>query len=643
MAQRDYKKKYENIYEKKYENITLKELECFIEKCCKEYYNKGITLIDGVEITDVEYDIAYDILKKRNPTSAILKKFGSEPDTKEKVKLPFPITSLNKYKTEKQIESWCKKYKGPYHITPKIDGIACIIYNNKMYTKGDSVYAQDITHILSVIKLPLPPNDTCIRGELYMEKKVFKQYENEYKNSRAICSGQLRQSKTYDKQIVTNIKFKAHSIVYPRYKHDEQFTLLQKYGYDIVEQCIVNELFFTDLVSNIIERRVNSPFDTDGLVIADTSSVYELTDGNPKHAFAFKYDLPDQTAQSVVEGITWNVTKDNYIVPVLNIKPVEVGGVVISNVTGNNYRFIKDSNLGVGSKIMVIRSGDVIPKIFSIIQQSDVIPMPTFPYVVDEVHLKSTGDTDQHKIKSIVHFFKTLGVKYISDGIVGKLIDKYDSFINIIHSDSLKDIIGQKLSDKIQTEIKTQLENCKLSCLMSATNVFPRGFAEKKLESVLDMYPEVKTYLTDNKVELEYEERKVKGISSKSLTEFFHCLSTFKNLYKTIYRRKFASPIDIQQIMDGVSTLTIPDVNKTCSSVPAVMSGQSIVFTNCRNKQLEEWIEQRGGKVTNTVTGKTTLVIYKGMEVTEKLKKASEKGVETITLQQFTTKYNINI
>jgi NAD-dependent DNA ligase len=127
------------------------------------------------------------------------------------------------------------------------------------------------------------------------------------------------------------------------------------------------------------ERRSTAPYEIDGIVVWDNSGKHAPnTSGNPEHAFAFKMVLDDQTAETLVTGIEWNVSRTGVWKPVVLIDPVVIGGTTIGRTTGHNARWLVDRGIGVGARILLIRSGDVIPKIQRVISgvSKEHITMP---------------------------------------------------------------------------------------------------------------------------------------------------------------------------------------------------------------------------------------------------------------------------
>ena len=173
------------------ETLKEKELTNIITMLNNNYYNLNISLLK-----DEEYDMLKDYMEKKYPNSNILKQIGAKITTKNKVKLPYFMGSLDKIKSFENnvLENWISKYDGTYIITPKIDGVSglYILKNGKEYlmTRGDGYYGQNITHLIPYLKIPKMEENIVIRGEFIMFKNVFEEkYKDNFSNIRNLVSG----------------------------------------------------------------------------------------------------------------------------------------------------------------------------------------------------------------------------------------------------------------------------------------------------------------------------------------------------------------------------------------------------------------------------------------------------------------------
>jgi NAD-dependent DNA ligase len=220
------------------EELTDEELTKLLKKLADAYYNTDKPLVE-----DITYDILFDTLKERDPTNPFLKEVGAPIKIeRKKVKLPYPMGSLEKIKPNTgSLESWLKKFRGPFVISDKLDGVSAQIYNDpklglKMYTRGEMTdegnIGQDITDLLKYIdcgEIKNIPSGSSIRGELIISKEDFEKANTKYKNIRNAVIGIVGTKKDLDVSFAKLIKFMTYAIIHPEYKQDEQMKLLKKY------------------------------------------------------------------------------------------------------------------------------------------------------------------------------------------------------------------------------------------------------------------------------------------------------------------------------------------------------------------------------------------------------------------------------
>jgi NAD-dependent DNA ligase len=206
--------------------------------------------------------------------------------------------------------------------------------------------------------------------------------------------------------------------------------------------------------------------------------------------------LSEQIAEAKVVDVIWSPSKDGYLKPRVQIEPIQLGGVKIEYATGFNGSFIYNNKIGIGSIIELIRSGDVIPYIRKVITKSDQPKMPNIPFIWNEtkidIMLENIEEADTVREKIITSFFKGIGVEGLSNGNISRIIQAgYDTVPKIIkmsQEDFLKvDGFKDKMSLKIYSGIKEKLQGVSLLILMSASNIFGRGFSNKKIGSKLKL------------------------------------------------------------------------------------------------------------------------------------------------------------
>jgi len=622
----------------KYANkISTKDLEKFLRKLSELYYNKESP------ITDKEFDELKDILEEKESDNPFLTEIGA-PVEHSKVKLPYPMGSLNKVKPDSnELDKWIKKYSGPYELSDKMDGISALLYKEnkgidgmKLYTRGDGIFGQDITHLLKYIKIGTKiPKGVAIRGELIMSKKNFAKIANKMKNARNAVAGVVN-SKTVDTKMAGMVDFITYNVIYPNFLQNEQYEYLEKWGCNVVPHKEVNKITLESLYEYFNERRNENDYEIDGIVVMDNEDIYKTEDGNPKYGFAFKAIMKDQYTIATVVDVEWSESRYKYIKPRVKIEPIQLVGVTITYATAHNAKFIYDNKIGVGSKIKIIRSGDVIPKIMEVISpaKNGKPKMPDVPYEWNEteVDIIATGDDDENnttKIKQLVNTMKTLGVKYIDEGIMKKFVDnEYDSFVKILKADrtDIVEIIGDKMTEKIYNNIEKSLKNTELHILMSASNYFGRGVGSRKIHVITKAYPNIMKEKWDR--DQMYENIvKLEGFQDKTTEKFVDGFEKFKKFFERVNK--------------------IIDINYLTEIKPEVVSKKKtnfgykkVVITGFRNKDIQKFIEDNDGTVTGAVSKNTELVItVDDAEETAKLKEAKKIGIPIMTKTEFIKKF----
>jgi NAD-dependent DNA ligase len=637
---------------KKYANkISITNLVKLLKKLSDAYYNKKNSLVP-----DSVYDELRDILSKRDPKNLYLREIGAPiKGNKKKIKLPFPMGSLDKIKPSdesiKKLEPWIKKHnnknKNNYILSDKLDGSSVQLYkDNKgdfhLYSRGDGLVGHDISHLLPFIlknvRIDIIPKHSSIRGELIINKKDAIKLKDKMKNARAGVNG-LVNSKTVDKEVAEASQYVTYNILHPRYLQEEQLRLLNEFGFKVVNFKVVDKINEKMLTNYLELRRKESEFTIDGIVCIDNSQIYEHEGGNPEYGFAFKTIYDEQMVEAKVVQVIWEESKDRYLKPRIEIEPVELVGTTVTYATAFNAKYIVDNKIGKGSILKIVKSGDVIPYILEVLKPSSSgkpdLPDREYDWNESGVDLVLRGDSNLVKIKIIDHFFSTIGVKYISEGIITNLVNNgYNSIKKILEADreDLYEIkgLGEKIVNKIYDDIDEVLSKVDLPTFMASSNKFGRGLGKKKLQEVIKIYPNI---MTSNWTKKEMIDNilEVQGFSDKLATYFSDNFSKFIKFYE-----------EINEIHDISRFMKVIESSETESSSKSdnIFENMTIVFTGFRDKASEDLITSNGGKVTNSVSGKTSLVVRADDEVdSSKIRTAKQLGIKIITRTEFINEY----
>ena len=233
--------------------------------------------------------------------------------------------------------------------------------------------------------------------------------------------------------------------------------------------------------------------------------------------------------------VIYSISKSGYIKPRVRIEPVNLGGVTIEYATAFNGKFIEDNKIGVGAIIEIIRSGDVIPHILEVLQPANKTKLPKEDYYWTDnnidIVLKDTNN-DLVKEKIITKFFREINVAGMNIGTVKLLIEnKYDEIHKIINM-TLENLLTipmfkDKKANKIYNNIQTSIQKATLLDIMAASNIFGRGLGYKKLEIIINTYPDILTLDLSDKEKIE-KLISIDGIQVKTAQNFIDNINDFK-------------------------------------------------------------------------------------------------------------------
>ena len=714
-------------------NFTqLSELELtnIIKKANQEYYcnNKSI-------MTDNEYDSLIEFFKKKFPNNNIVNEGHTKCIiTKNKVKLPYEMWSMDKIKPDsKALDNWISKFKGPYILSCKLDGVSGLYttegdvpklytrgngiigqdvshlipflklpekknivlrgefiiskkvfqekYNNfsnprnfvagvinqkkneidkfndidfviyevikpitckldgvsglyttegdvpKLYTRGNGIIGQDVSHLIPFLKLPEKKN-IVLRGEFIISKKVFQEKYNNFSNPRNFVAGVINQKKNeIDK--FNDIDFVIYEVIKPILKPYEQMLYLKnniKIPVNIVRHSKVSKVY-NDLLSELLLAwKDNYEYEIDG-VICNDNNIYERTNTNPEHAFAFKMIATEQIIETKIIDVIWNPSKDGYLKPRIKIEPIILGGTKIKYATGFNAKFIKDNNIGIGSIVKIIRSGDVIPHIIEVVKSCKSPKMPEVEYVWNstniDIIIKNKINDSSVQQKNIIGFFTIIGVEGLGSGNIKKIYEAgYDSVPKIIKMDinDFMKIEGfkEKLSNKIYNSIQDKIQNVSLPELMQATNIFGRGFGLKRFKIIIEAYPNVFNDFKNKNV-LE-NLNNISGMANKTSKQFIEKIPEFLLWIKNT---KLENKLNFKKKI----------TNHT-------LNNKKYLLTGFRDKDLIEKLNNVGAEQLNNVSKNMDFVIVKSYdEDTTKINKAKKLNIKIITSEDLINKY----
>ena len=584
-------------------------------------------------MSDNQFDILQDFITDKYPANKDVHQIGA-PVERNKATLPYFMGSMDKIKPDTAaLANWCAKYKGPYVLSCKLDGVSGLYTTEgatpKLYTRGDGRVGQDISHLIPHLRLP-KTKGIVIRGEFIIPKQIFEtKYKAKFANPRNMVSG-IVNHKTIS-AAVSDLHFVAYEVIKPDRKPSEQFAFLSTLDVEVVlhkfESTLTNDL----LSQTLIDWRQNYSYEIDGVIVVDDAK-YDRKIGNPDYAFAFKMVLSDQIAEAKVVDVIWTPSKDGYLKPRVQIEPINLGGVKIEYATGFNAAFIHDNKVGIGSIIELIRSGDVIPHIRKVTVQAEQAKMPDVPYKWNDTHvdimLENIESDETVREKNIAGFFKGIQVDGLGAGNIARIIQAgYDTVPKIIKMTEA-DLLGvegfqKKTAAKLYNGIKEKIEAAPLITIMSASNVFGRGFSEKRLELIMEAHPDILISKDTNSQKVA-KIASIKGMATKSAEAFVERIPHFLEFVNATG-------------MEG--KLAVSHVKKTVDESHPLF-GKSIVMTGFRDSELQEKLKNVGAKLGSSVSKNTFVVLVKDIdEDTGKAADARKLGIPLMTPEGFSAKY----
>lgn len=596
------------------------------------YYNSNTPLL-----TDNEFDIIKEYAETKYEQNEVLQLIGA-PVSRNKVELPFRMPSMDKIKPDTNVlTKWKGKYNGPYVLSCKLDGVSGLYTTQgntpKLYTRGDGKIGQDISHLIPHLKLP-KAKDVVVRGEFIIKKDTFNQkYQKQFANPRNMVSGIIN-SKQVDKKI-HDLDFIAYEMIRPSLKPSSQMKKLQDLSFQVVQHAFKQDVTNEYLSSVLVDWRSSYMYEIDGIIVGD-DHIYPRTDKNPEHAFAFKMVISDQIAEAKVVDVEWNVSKTGYLKPRVEIEPIRLGGVTIKHATGFNGNFIESNKIGVGAVIEIIRSGDVIPYIKSVITPAEKAQMPTVPYKWTttniDIMIDNMETNEVLQEKRITNFFTTLEVESLSSGNVKRLMKAgYNSIPKILRMSkqdfSKVEGFKEKMAEKVHSGIQNKVKNASIVQLMVASNTLGRGLGEKKLSPIMNAFPNIFTS-SESKQSKISKLQTINGIGKENANSFVENMDAFMKFLKD-------TKLEYKLSAKPPSPSPQQSVNKNHP-----LYGKKVVMTKVRDAEIIAALKNNGGELVDNVKKGILAVVTKNtQEVSNKINKAKEMNIPIMSVEEFKKTY----
>lgn len=644
----------DNIYAEAID-LSKDNFENMLKFLSDAYYN------DLPIIEDSDYDNLLEVYETKYGKYERLR--AKPTQTREKILLEDFIGGLNKIKKDNEVQTWFGKHSGPYLVQDKIDGISAVLKitvdqfgkkTTKLFTTGDGYEGEDVSALTKYMALPDINETIRIRGELAVLKSSFEKIKNTYpnpktgkpfSNERNLAGGIVNAArKNINPTLAKEITFFGLNILSKNdMTQSEQYQLLCGYGFT-VPYSVQSSGLDKDILDKFYEtRKKESIVLIDGLVIYQDIIKKSPIGKNPDHIIAFKGK--SSIVEVEVEKIKWRASKDKLLKPRVYYSPTSISGIINRKATGHNAKTMINNQIGVGSKILITRSNEVIPQVVGVITQSK----DNSYYPDEEVHgkyfwndnkveLVLYEENDEVRREKLRYFLDTLKIKNLGRKRIKTLFKNGITNIKALVSvtpETLAKIFGPNMSVKIYQDLKSAIDNVPLSKLLTASGLFP-NIAQKTFEAILEIYPDL-IYMADmDHTILVNQLLLVKGIQKKSLiiAEKLPIFVSWLNEHPEIT----VESTEIEQYGSGTANHIMLGPN-----VIQNLQGQTIVFSGFRDTpalNLEKQIKQRGGKITTSVSKKTTFLVVKDVnDSTSKPTKAKQLGVKIVQLNDFIKTY----
>ena len=646
------------------ENDRLQRMQELVDKL--NTYARAYYVEDAPLISDGEYDaLEAQLIALEKETGTVLPdspthRVGGEPLAKfEEHRHLGRLWSLDKVRTLDGIRDWMGRVKKLLDLTEdplyaleyKFDGLTInLTYENGVLvqgaTRGNGVTGEAILPQLRTIRsLPLSipfQGRMEVQGECIMLLSVLNKYnktaKEPLKNARNAAAGALR---NLDPQVTAdrNLSCFCYNVGYIEGKelhdHREMIAFLRENGFPVSPFIHYGHGAdeFIEIIDKVAEERDRLDFLIDGMVIkvCDFAQREQLgyTEKFPRWAMAYKFAAEEAT--TTIESVTWEVGRTGKLTPVAHVEPVDLCGVTVSNATLNNWDDICRKRVGIGSRVFIRRSNDVIPEILGAVpgdtpkapvEKPEVCPFCGAHVEHRGVHLYCTNPLSCRPqiISRLAHFASRDAMDI--DTFADKTAEQLFSELNVATIPELYTLRRERLLDlegfgeKKAQNLLTALENSKhrpLSAFLNALGIPNVGVkTARDLSLTFGSLEKLRSATFEELVAIE----DVGEIVAESVLSFFH------------------DPRISRQIDDLIAYGVSPVADRAATASP--ISGKTIVVTGTlptlSRKEAEDLIQDHGGKAAGSVSKKTDYVLA-GENAGSKLTKAQQLGIPVIDEQ----------
>ena len=642
----------------------MRELVDILNEASKAYYAE-----DHEIMSNFEYDKLYDeLVALENETGITLSDsptvhVGYEVVSElPKEKHPAPMLSLDKTKDVDQLADWLNGKEGL--LSWKMDGLTVVLtYDNgelvKAVTRGNGEIGEVITANAKTFKnIPLRisyKGRLSVRGEAVISYSDFEEINSKipdtdakYKNPRNLCSGSVRQLNS-EITAKRNVRFFAFSMVDPEdtelfdsfeNSFKKRFEYLESLGFQVVEYKEVTRDTIADAVKSFAEKIPSNDFPSDGLVLDLEDVAYGkslgMTAKFPRDAIAFKWQ--DEEAETTLTEIEWSPSRTGLINPVAIFEPVDLEGTEVRRASLHNISYVKDMKLGIGDRIKVYKANMIIPQISENLTKSGSLEIPdSCPACGAATVIKNENGTEtlncpnpecpakNIKLFSLFVSRNAMNIdgiseatleRFIAEGFLHRLSDIYklsDYKDRIVVLDGF----GEKSYNNMLSSIEKS-RKCTMEGFLYGLGISGIGVANAKL-IVRYFKSDFDRIMNATAAEL----CEIEGVGDVMARDF------------TEYMSKADKREEIERLLSEIEFVIEEN------TAEQDLEGKTFVITGSLNSfpnrdALKKVIEDRGGKVSGSVSSKTSYLINNDINSnSSKNKNAKKLGVPIITEEDF--------
>ena len=639
-----------------------------LEQANYEYY-----VLDNASMSDFDFDRKLRRLEEleaahpelASPDSPTQRVGGKVADGFAEVVHRVPLESLQDVFSFTELEEFGQRVAEAlpggveYDVEPKVDGLSVALeYENGVFvrgaTRGDGQVGEDVTENLKTVRsiplrLPEALPSLIVRGEVFMPRQVFEDLNAEaelqgkplFANPRNAAAGSLRQ---HDPKIAAQrrLDIRVFNVQWAEGRsfatHGESLDYLASQRFKVIPHETCKDMAEAGaIIQRMGEEREDFPFDIDGAVV----KLNNLSDRErlgstakfPRWAAAFKY--PPEQKESVVEDIVVQVGRTGVLTPKAIVKPVRLAGTTVTNATLHNQDFISEKDIRVGDTVLVQKAGEIIPEIVTVLKEKR--PEGTEPYFLpatcpvcgapvardeDGAHIRCTGaECPAQRLRHLVHFASrdAMDIEHLGPAVVEALVgaglvkgpgDLYHLKVEDVQQ---LERMGKKSAENLIAAIEKS-KSAGLGRLLFAFGIRQVGQKAGKvlsahfgtLDALMAADAETLTAIPD-----------IGAITAQSLLDWFQ------------------NP----QSLHLIETLRTAGVSFQSTEAPVgeALAGRTFVLTgtleHLGRKEATERIEAQGGKVSSSVSKKTSYVVA-GEAAGSKLQKAAELGIPVLTEEE---------